>query len=340
MVVKLRVRLDWQALVARSRLFRCALPIAAACLVLAVGCLIRWPEWRQLQQAAQVNQRALNDKHHAKATQVLAHVHAPQALSEAQRHLHDMRWRLAAGGEISDLLDQLAASGHVHGLHFEQLEVLDEQKKAGFARTPLDVQVVGRYAALRLWLDEWLGQVRLLRVGDMHLADAQGRPGLLRLRLRVDAFHADGPVAEPESLAWIPARGEVLPAVLDPFSTWSGRVVRRGLASVPLAQLEMVGSLSRGMEHEALLSSAGRLYRVRSGDRLGRDGGLVERVDEHQVTVRERLFVGGTWRERTAFLRLRQGVDGEIREDHEQVDEVGGGGLAADAVAGGNALSG
>ncbi|MNT82473.1 hypothetical protein D3C72_2222060 [compost metagenome] len=52
------------------------------------------------------------------------------------------------------------------------------------------------------------------------------------------------------------------------------------------------------------------------------------------------MFVGGTWRERTAFLRLRQGVDGEIREDHEQVDEVGGGGLAADAVAGGNALSG
>ncbi|MNI58194.1 Pilus assembly protein, PilP [compost metagenome] len=138
----------------------------------------------------------------------------------------------------------------------------------------------------------------------------------------------------------IPARDEVLPPALDPFSAWSGRVVRQGLASVPLAQLEMVGSLSRGMEHEALLSSAGRLYRVRSGDRLGRDEGLVERVDEHQVTVRERLFVGGTWRERTTLLTLRKGVDREIKEDNERVDEVAGGGLAADAVAGGNALSG
>ena len=338
--MNLLLRLDWQALVARSRLFRCALPIVTACLVFAAGCLVRWPEWRQLQQTEQANQRALNDMHQAKATQVLARVHSPQALSEAQRRLDDMRWRLAAGGEISDLLDQLAASGPVHGLHFEQLEVLEEQSQAGFGRTPLDVQVVGRYAALRMWLDDWLGQVRLLRAGDMHLASAHGRPGLLRLRLRVDAFHADGVVAEPESLAWLPARDHVKPPVADPFSVWSGRAVRQGLANIPLAQLEMVGSLSRGMQHEALLLSSGRLYRVRSGDRLGRDEGVVVRVDEQQVEVCERLFVGGTWRERTTLLTLRKGVDREIQEDNERVDEVAGGGIAADAVAGGNALSG
>ncbi|MFJ4113571.1 pilus assembly protein PilP [Pseudomonas sp. NPDC089758] len=338
--MKLRTRLDWQALVARSRLFRCALPIAAGCLVVAAGCLMRWPEWRQLQHTAQANQKALDDKHQAKAAEVSARVHAPQALSDAQRHLDDMRWRLAAGGEISDLLDQLAASGHVHGLHFERLEVLDEQNQPGFGRTPLDVQVVGRYAALRMWLDDWLGQVRLLRAGDMHLASAHGRPGVLRLRLRVDAFHADGAVAEPESLAWLPARDHVRPAVADPFSGWSGRAVKQGLANIPLAQLEMVGSLSRGMQHEALLLSAGRLYRVRAGDRLGRDEGVVVRVDAQQVEVCERLFVGGIWRERTTVLTLRKGVDREITRDNERDDEVAGGGLAADAFAGSDALSG
>ena len=330
------LRLDWLAFIVRSRLLRYALPASTALLVLLLGCLVRLPEWRQLQQGEQARHRLLSDEQKAKAAQVLVHESAREALAEAERHLQETRWRLAAGADISDLLDQLAASGHAHGLHFEQLDVRDEVRLAGFWQTPLDLQVVGRYAALRMWLDDWLGQLRLLRAGDMHLASADGRPGLLTLRLRAYAFRADGPVQEPGSLAHTPARDEVLLPALDPFSAWSARVVRDGLANVPLAQLEMVGSLSRSMEYEALLLSAGRLYRVRLGDPLGRDEGVVVHISEHQVEVRERLFVGGRWRERMTLLTLRKGVDREVKEDHEAIDDVDDGGNATGAIMGGN----
>ncbi|MFJ2984405.1 MULTISPECIES: pilus assembly protein PilP [unclassified Pseudomonas] len=332
-------RLDWQTFIVRSRPFQCVLSLGAACLVFALGCLIRLPEWRQMHQVEQARHRALSEEQQAKAAQLLAHTLTQETLRQTTQDLQDSRWRLAAGGDISDLLDQLTASGHAYGLHFEQLDVLDEVAKPGFRQSPLQVQVVGRYAALRMWLDDWLGQIRLLRAGDLQMASAEERPGLLRLRLRVNAFQADGPVPEPGSLALMPARDEVVPPALDPFSAWSTRVVREGLAKVPLAQLEMVGSLSRGMGHEALVLSAGRLYRVRLGDPLGRDEGVVVHIGERQVEVRERLFVGGTWRERMTMLTLRKGVDRGGKDDDEKLDDVADGGRAADALASGNALS-
>ncbi|MFJ4154309.1 pilus assembly protein PilP [Pseudomonas sp. NPDC089752] len=336
--MNLLYRLDWQAFVVRSRFLHSVLPVVAACLVLALGSLIRWSEWRQLQQVEQVRHKALSEQQQASSAQVSARAGIREALVQATLRLQEARWRLAAGEDLSDLLDQLSASGHAHGLHFEQLDVLDEVKQPGFRQTPLDLQVVGRYAALRMWLDEWLGQLRLLSAGDLQITRIMERPGLLRLRLRVNAYQADGPVPEPSSLALLPARDEVLPPAIDPFSSWSGRIVREGLAGVPLAHLEMVGSLSRGMAFEALLSSAGRLYRVRPGDRLGRDEGVVVHVDEQRVEVRERLFVGGRWRERGVTLTLRKGVDREVKEDDERVDDVADGNDVADAIAGGNTI--
>lgn len=240
---------------------------------------------------------------------------------------------------MSELLDQLAASGHAHGLHFEQLNVLEEVEDAGYRRIPLDVRVVGRYSALRQWLDDWLGQVRLLRAGDMSMSAAEGRPGLLRLRLRVQAYHADVPDPAPAWLAQLPSRAELGPPLVDPFSAWTARVSRGDLAKIPLTQLEMVGSLSRGSEHEALLLSAGRLFRLRPGDRVGRDEGVVVLIDERQVEVRERLFLGGGWRERTMFLTLRKRVEGEVKEDDE-MDSDRGVGPAVDPPGVGDALPG
>ncbi|MFJ4346039.1 pilus assembly protein PilP [Pseudomonas sp. NPDC089401] len=338
--MKLVQRAVWQALIEPSGALRIALPVMAGFLLFVLGCLIRLPHWSQLQALEDDRRNALLQAHQAQAADGMTLVSASQALAQARQLLLDARWRLAAGAGMSDLLDQLAASGHAHGLHFERLDVLDEVKQPGFWLTPLDIEVVGRYAALRLWLDDWLGQVRLLRPEDLRLVPVDGKPGLLRLNLRVNGYRADGPVPEPKFLADVPARDEALPPALDPFSAWATRVTQTGLARVPLAQLEMVGSFQRGLEHEALLSSAGRLYRVRVGDRLGRDGGLVTQVGEQQLDVRERLFVGGVWRERTVMLMLRKSVEGEARDGDEAAVEVGGGGPDAGDRGDGGAVSG
>jgi type IV pilus assembly protein PilP len=191
-----------------------------------------------------------------------------------------------------------------------------------------------------VWLDDWLGQVRLLRAEALWLEPADDRPGLLRLGLRVHAYPADGAVPEPVSLADLPARAEVLPVGVDPFSAWATRDVQGGLVSVPLAQLQMVGSLQRGLQREALLASAGRLYRARPGDRLGREGGVVVEVGERQLEVRQRLFVGGVWRERTVMLTLRKSANLEITEGYEMPVDVDGGGPDTQSVVHGNTLSG
>ncbi|WP_317660744.1 pilus assembly protein PilP [Pseudomonas sp. KU43P] len=150
----------------------------------------------------------------------------------------------------------------------------------------------------------------------------------------MNAYQADAPVPEPASLADIPARARVQIAAFDPFAAWAGRASREGLGNVPLAQLVMVGSLSRRGEHEALLESAGRLFRVSRGQRLGRDQGVVERIDEQQVEVRERLFVAGEWHERTTFLALRKGVGREASADEMAGDRDG-----SDADTGSRAVS-
>ncbi|UTL91479.1 pilus assembly protein PilP [Pseudomonas fluorescens] len=332
---------DWLAVIERSRLARCVLPFAIGLIVVGFGCLFRLPYWLQLQEQERARHVRLLQVHETKAAEVLALSQMRTGLDAARQLLQDARWRLAAGADMSDLLDQLAASGHAQGLHFERLDVLDEvTRQPGYWQTSLDVQVVGRYSGLRMWLDDWLGQVRLLRAEALWLAPAQDRPGLLRLGMRVHAYQADGEVPEPLTLADTPARGEMQPVVLDPFSEWATRIAQAGLASVPLAQLQMVGSLQRGPQREALLSAAGRLYRVRPGDRLGRDGGVVVEVGERQLNVRERLFLGGVWRERTVMLTLRKSVTMEARDGDEMAIEGYDGGASHQSVVHGSALSG
>lgn len=330
----------WLALIERSRLLRFTLPCAVGLIVFGLGCLFRLPQWSHLQGVEHARQSDLVQEHETKIAEVLALSQMREAFDDAQQLLQEARWRLAAGAGMSDLLDQLAASGHAHGLHFEQLDVRDDVKQPGYWQTPLDVQVVGRYSGLRVWLDDWLGQVRLLRAEALWLEPADDRPGLLRLGMRVHAYQADGAVPEPVSLADLPARAEVLPVGVDPFSAWTTRDAQGGLGSVPLAQLQMVGSLQRGLQREALLASAGRLYRARPGDRLGREGGVVVEVGERQLEVRQRLFVGGVWRERTVMLTLRKSANMEITEGDEMPVDVDGGGPDTQSVVHGSTLSG
>ncbi|AXM99051.1 type IV pili biogenesis protein [Pseudomonas plecoglossicida] len=285
----------------------------------------------------QARQEALEAELATRVGQVQTLDQGREALARAEQVLQGARWALAAGTRMSDLLEQLSLSGHALGLRFEHLNVLEQVQGPGYRQTPMEVQVVGRYPALRVWLDDWLGQLRLLRVEQMHWGGAEGSPGLVRLRLRANAYQADAQVPQPASLAQIPARAQVQVGDFDPFADWSGRAALKGPGEIPLAQLEMVGSLSRRGEHEALLAVAGRLYRVRRGERLGRDDGVVVRIDEQQVEVRERLFVAGEWHERTTFLVLRKGA-GREAGGHEVAGDTDGGDADTDSMGAGGTL--
>ncbi|MFJ4452416.1 pilus assembly protein PilP [Pseudomonas sp. NPDC089392] len=332
--------LTWLAVAERSGRFRQLAPVLVAMVVFGLGCAMRLP--------ASFEQQVQEDARHADliqqqsaSTAKLGELQQLQALlAVAEQRLQKAQWQLAAGEGMSDLLDRLAASGHAHGLLIERLDVHEEEPQPGFRKVPLELQVVGRYAALRLWLDDWLGQARVLQSAGMSLAAADAQPGLLRLQLQVDAFQSSAPMPAPAVFAQMPAKAATAAPAIDPFAPGATRLAGTGLAGVPLAQLEMVGSLSRGAVHEALLTAAGRLYRVRQGDRVGRDQGVVVRVDQRQVEVRERLYMAGLWHERVAFITLAKRLGKEAPEQDENIDEMGAGSAAMDSAGVGDALSG
>jgi Tfp pilus assembly protein PilO len=332
--------IGWLAVAERSSAFRRLAPVLVAVALFGLGCAVRLPALLQQQSQEQARHVELNKRQSASAAQVAELEELQASLGIADQRLQDARWHLAAGEDMSDLLDRLAASGYAHGLLIERLDVHEAEQQVGFSKVPLQVQVVGRYADLRQWLDDWMGQARVLHSGDMSLAAADGGPGLLRLRLRVDAYQAPTLRTAPAALAQAPARAATAPPARDLFAPTSTRLPNNGLASVPLAQLEMVGSLSRGVVHEALVMAAGSLYRVRPGDRIGRDQGVVMRIDPSQVEVSERLFMAGVWQERTAFVPLAKRLGKEAPEQHENTDEMGAGSLAFDPTGIGGALSG
>jgi len=330
--------LAWLAVVERSSRFRQLAPVLVAAVLFGLGCAMRLPALLQQQVQEEARHAELNEQQSASTAQLAELEQLQASVAIAEQRLQEAHWHLAAGEGMSDLLDRLAASGHAHGLLIERLDVHEEEQQLGFRKVPLALQVVGRYPALRQWLDDWLGQARVLRNGDMSLAAADGQPGLLRLQLQVDAFQAPASMPAPAVLARMPARAATAAPAVDPFAPGATRLSSSGLAGVPLAQLEMVGSLSRGAAHEALLMAAGRLYRVRPGDRLGRNEGVVARIDQRQVEVRERLFMAGVWHERTAFIMLAKRLGKEAPDQDENVDEMGVGSPAVDPAGVGDAL--
>ncbi|MBV4489453.1 pilus assembly protein PilP [Pseudomonas sp. RD9SR1] len=332
--------LAWLAVLSRSRRFRRLAPGLVAVALFGLGCAIRLPAVLQQQAQEEVRHAELTEQQAASAAHLAALEQLQVSVTVAEQRLQEAYWQLAAGEGMSDLLDRLAALGHAHGLLIERVVVHEDEQQPGYRKVPLELQVLGRYAALRRWLDDWFGQARVLRSGDLRLAAADGQPGLLRLELRVDTYQALAPTSAPAVLAQVPARAAIVISAIDPFAPGASRLPSAGLASVPLAQLEMVGSLSRGAAHEALLRVAGRLYRVRPGDRVGRDQGVVTQIDQRQVEVRERVFMAGGWHERTAFLTLAKRLGKEAPNQDETIDEVGAGSPAADSTGVGDAVSG
>ncbi|MGY4525239.1 pilus assembly protein PilP [Pseudomonas sp. TE21394] len=329
--------LAWLTAVGRTNRFRQLAPVLLAVALFGLGCMIRLPAPLQQQAHEAARHVGLTEQQAASAARVYELEQLRTSVALAEQRLKEAQWQLAAGEGMSDLLDRLAALGQAHGLLIEQVVVLEGEQQAGFRRVPLELQLVGRYTALRQWLGDWLGQARVLRGDYLRLVAADG---LLRLQLRVDTYQALVPTSAPAVLARMPARAATPVPAIDPFAPGASRLPSDGLASVPLAQLEMVGSLSRGATHEALLRVAGRLYRVRLGDRVGRDQGVVTQIDPRQVEVRERLFMAGGWHERTAFLTLAKRLGKEAPEQNETSEEVGAGSPAVDPAGVGHAIPG
>jgi type IV pilus assembly protein PilP len=79
------------------------------------------------------------------------------------------------------------------------------------------------------------------------------------------------------------------------------------LESYPLDSMSMAGSVNRGGQPFALLRVDNLLYQVKVGDHLGQNYGLILKIAETEIVLRELVMdAGGEMIERPATLQLQE----------------------------------
>ena len=79
------------------------------------------------------------------------------------------------------------------------------------------------------------------------------------------------------------------------------------LESYPLEAIRMVGTLSQGQETFGIVRAGPNLFRVKKGNYVGQNFGVINAIDDGQISVKELVQDGGgDWVERASALQLVQ----------------------------------
>jgi type IV pilus assembly protein PilP len=82
---------------------------------------------------------------------------------------------------------------------------------------------------------------------------------------------------------------------------------REPLEAYPLDSISMVGTLQRPNLRYALLRADNVVYQVRVGNYIGQNFGIVTKIDENEVDIKEIVQdAGGEWVERPTTLQLQE----------------------------------
>ena len=77
------------------------------------------------------------------------------------------------------------------------------------------------------------------------------------------------------------------------------------LEAFPLESIQMMGTITQEKETFALVKAGPNLYRVRKGNYMGQNFGVVTGIDEAQIALKELIQdSGGEWVERNSALQL------------------------------------
>ncbi|HEX2199771.1 MAG TPA: pilus assembly protein PilP [Burkholderiales bacterium] len=77
------------------------------------------------------------------------------------------------------------------------------------------------------------------------------------------------------------------------------------LEAFPLESIQMLGTITQNKETFALVKAGPNLYRVRRGNYMGQNFGVVTGIDESQISLKELIQdSGGEWVERDSALQL------------------------------------
>jgi len=131
------------------------------------------------------------------------------------------------------------------------------------------------------------------------------------------------PLPQVKSYEPVPYKGE---GMVDPFVP--GRIVvaqvasgggggagggvqpdrnrpKEPLEAFPLESIQMVGTLSQNQDTFALVRAGANLFRVKKGNYMGQNFGVITGIDDSQISLKEVVQdSGGDWVERSTSLQL------------------------------------
>ena len=137
-----------------------------------------------------------------------------------------------------------------------------------------------------------------------------------------DVRGRDDPLPQVKSYEQVPYKGE---SMLDPFVP--GRIVvaqattgggggvqpdlnrpKEPLEAFPLEALQMVGTLSQNKDMYALVKAGANLFRVKKGNYMGQNFGVITGIEEGQISLKEVVQdSGGDWIERSSAVQMVEG---------------------------------
>ncbi|MDX1374019.1 MAG: pilus assembly protein PilP [Burkholderiales bacterium] len=80
------------------------------------------------------------------------------------------------------------------------------------------------------------------------------------------------------------------------------------LEAFPLESIQMVGTITQKKETFGLVKAGQNLYRVKTGNYMGQNFGVIVAINEGQIELKELVQDGsGEWNERTSALQLLEG---------------------------------
>jgi type IV pilus assembly protein PilP len=81
--------------------------------------------------------------------------------------------------------------------------------------------------------------------------------------------------------------------------------LKEPLEAFPLESIQMLGTITQEKETFALVKAGPNLYRVKKGNYMGQNFGVITAIDENQINLKELVQdSGGEWVERSSSLQL------------------------------------
>ena len=81
--------------------------------------------------------------------------------------------------------------------------------------------------------------------------------------------------------------------------------IKEPLEAFPLESIQMLGTITQDKETFALVKAGPNLYRVKKGNYMGQNFGVITGIDEGQIKLKELVQdSGGEWVERASALQL------------------------------------